>query len=147
VDEKPKQLLEDSRKSIPMQPGSPDKYDYEYKRKGKANIFLCVEPKAGKRVTKVTDRRTKKDFAKYIKDLLDLEYCDAEILRIVLDNLKTHFEKSFPESFDKKRQKGFSGKSNFTILQSMEAGSILLRARSMSWTLNVLEEEWETKGF
>ena len=103
VDEKSKQLLEDSRKAIPMKPGSPEKYDYEYKRKGKANIFLCVEPKAGKRVTKVTDRRTKKDFANYIKDLLDLEYCDTEILRIVLDNLNTHFEKSFSETFDKKR--------------------------------------------
>jgi hypothetical protein len=49
MDEKHKQLLEDSRKPIPMKPGNPEKYDYEYKRKGKANIFLCVEPKAGKR--------------------------------------------------------------------------------------------------
>jgi hypothetical protein len=101
VDEKPKQLLEDSRKPIPMKPGSPEKYDYEYMRKGKANIFLSVEPKAGRRVTKVTERRTKKDFANFIRDLIDLEYCDAEILRIVLDNLNTHFEKSFHETFDK----------------------------------------------
>ena len=89
VDEKPKQLLEDSRSPIPMKPGSPEKYDYEYKRKGKANIFLCVEPKAGKRATKVTDRRTKKDFANFIKDLVDLEYSDAEMLRIALDNLNS----------------------------------------------------------
>jgi len=102
MDEKHKQLLEDSRKPIPMKPGNPEKYDYEYKRKGKANIFLCVEPKAGKRMTKVTARRTKKDFANFIKDLVDLEYRDAEILRIVLDNLNTHFEKSFFETFDKK---------------------------------------------
>ena len=113
VDEKSKQLLEDSRKAIPMKPGSPEKYDYEYKRKGKANIFLCVETKAGKRVTKVTDRRTKKDFANYIKDLLDLEYCDAEILRIVLDNLNTHFEKSFSESFDKKEAERILQKIEF----------------------------------
>jgi len=113
VDEKSKQLLEDSRKAIPMKPGSPEKYDYEYKRKGKANIFLCVEPKAGKRVTKVTDRRTKKDFANYIKDLLDLEYCEAEILRIVLDNLNTHFEKSFSESFDKKEAERILKKIEF----------------------------------
>ena len=53
-------------------------------------------------MTKVTARRTKKDFASFIKDLVDLEYCDAEILRIVLDNLNTHFEKSFFETFDKK---------------------------------------------
>jgi hypothetical protein len=102
MDEKPKQLLEDSRESIPMKPGSPEKYDYEYKRNGKANIFLAVEPKAGKRVVKVTERRTKEDFAQYIRDLVDLEYCDAEMLRIVLDNLNTHSEKSLYETFDEK---------------------------------------------
>ncbi len=113
VDEKSKQLLEDTRKPIPMKPGSPEKYDYEYKRKGTVNIFLCVEPKAGKRVTKVTDRRTKKDFANFIKDLVDHEYCDVEILRIVLDNLNTHFEDAFFEAFDKKEAKRILRKIEF----------------------------------
>ena len=113
VDEKPKQLLEDSRSPIPMKPGSLEKYDYEYKRKGKANIFLCVEPKAGKRATKVTGRRTKKDFAIFIKDLVDLEYSDAEILRIALDNLNTHFKKSFFDTFDKKEAERVLGKLEF----------------------------------
>ena len=102
MDEKPKQLLEDSRATIPMKPGSPEKYDYEYKRNGKANIFLAVEPKAGKRVVEVTERRTKEDFAHYIRDLVDFEYCDAEMLRIVLNNLNTHSEKSLYETFDEK---------------------------------------------
>lgn len=113
VDEKPKQLLEDSRKPIPMKPRSPEKYDYEYKRKGKANIFICVEPKAGKRLTKVTDRRTKKDFADFIKELIDIEYPDAEILRIVLDNLNTHFEKPFYESFENKEAERILRKLEF----------------------------------
>jgi hypothetical protein len=65
-----------------------------------------VEPKAGKRLTKVTDRRTKKDFADFIKELIDIEYPDAEILRIVLDNLKTHSENLFMNLSIKKRQKG-----------------------------------------
>jgi len=113
VDEKSKQLLEDTRKPIPMKPGSPEKYDYEYKRKGTVNIFLCVEPKAGKRVTKVTDRRTKKDFANFIKDLVDHEYRDVETLRIVLDNLNTHVEDAFFEAFDKKEAERILRKIEF----------------------------------
>ena len=57
IDEKPKQIVSDRRESIPMKPGSPERYDYEYVRKGTANIFVAVEPKTGKRTTKVTKRR------------------------------------------------------------------------------------------
>jgi hypothetical protein len=56
-------LLEDNRQPIAAKPGKPEKYDYEYKRKGTCNIFVAVEPKGGNRVIKVTDTRTKKDFA------------------------------------------------------------------------------------
>ena len=63
LDEKPKQILKDKRKNIPMKPGSLEKYDYEYVRNGTANVFVAVEFKAGKRVTQVTKRRTMKDFA------------------------------------------------------------------------------------
>jgi hypothetical protein len=100
-DEKPKQLIEDSRDPIPMKPENPEKYDYEYIRREKANIFVAVEPKAGKRVVEVTDRRTRSDFAHFIKQLVDVSYSDVELLRIVLDNLNTHSEKSFYETFDK----------------------------------------------
>lgn len=88
-DEKPKQLIEDTRKPIPTKPGKLAKQDYEYKRKGTANIFMAVEPKGGKRVTQVTERRTKKDFALFLRILLQ-EYPRAELLRLVLDNLNTH---------------------------------------------------------
>jgi hypothetical protein len=100
-DEKPKQLIEDSRDPIPMEPGNPEKYDYEYIRRGKANIFVAVEPKAGKKVVEVTDRRTRSDFAHFIKQLVDVSYSDVELLRIVLDNLNTHSKKSLYETFDK----------------------------------------------
>jgi len=100
VDEKPKQLVEDSRKPIPMRPGNAEKYDYEYIRNGKANIFVAVEPKHGKRITQVTEQRTKKDFAKFMQDVV-LSYPFAKKLRIVLDNLNTHFKSSFYEAFEK----------------------------------------------
>jgi len=99
VDEKSKQLLEDSRPSIPMKPGSLAKYDYEYKRKGTCNIFVAVEPKAGKHHITVTDRRTKIDFAFFMKWLIVEHYANAKRVYVVLDNLNTHFAKSFYEAF------------------------------------------------
>ena len=71
---------------IPMKPGKPEKYDYEYVRNGTADIFVAVEFKAGKRVTQVTKRRTMKDFALFVKMLVD-EYPDVEVIQLVTDNL------------------------------------------------------------
>lgn len=99
LDEKPKQLIEDKRKPIPMKPGSPEKYDYEYTRNGVANIFIAVEFKAGKRVTQVTQRRTMTDFARFMKLLVIDEYSETEVVRVVTDNLNIHKEKSFYETF------------------------------------------------
>jgi len=104
-DEKSKQLLEDSRKPIPLKPGRVAKYDYEYKRKGTCNIFSAIEPKAGKHYLKVTDKRTRQDFARFMKWLIEDKYKNATKTKIVLDNLNTHFEKSFYETFSKKEAK------------------------------------------
>lgn len=101
LDEKPKQLLEDKRKPIPMKPGHIEKYDNEYIRRGNANIFMAVEFKAGKRTTRVTSRRTKKDFAKFVKHLVDKVYPNAEQIHFVLDNLNTHNESALCEMYDK----------------------------------------------
>ena len=87
IDEKPKQLLDDSRKPIPMTPGRREKYDYEYVRHGNANIFMAIDFKGGKRTARVTWQRTKKDFAKFIKHLVDRVYPEAECLILVLDNV------------------------------------------------------------
>ena len=100
VDEKPKQLIEDSRPPIPMKAGKAGKYDYEYVRHGKANIFMAVEPKHGKRFAKVTWRRTNIDFATFVQEIV-LFYPYAEKLRIVVDNLSTHTKKAFYDTFDK----------------------------------------------
>jgi predicted secreted protein len=113
VDEKPKQLLGDKRKSIPMRPGCSEKYDYEYIRKGTANIFVAVEIKAGKRFTQVTKRRTMKDFAVFIQKLVDEEYPDAEVIRIIADNLNTHKIKSFYETFSEDEAQRILSKIEF----------------------------------
>ena len=99
LDEKPKQLISEKRKPIPLKPGSVEKYDYEYKRCGTANIFMSVEPKGGKRFTKVTKHRTRKDFAFYLQTLLK-KYTKADTLRIVVDNLNTHKASAVTEMLD-----------------------------------------------
>jgi hypothetical protein len=100
MDEKTKQLIKDSRGIIPAKPGSPQKYDYEYKREGTRNIFVAVEPLAGKRNTKVTCCRKKADFAYFIKDLVE-QYPYAIEIQLVVDNLNTHFATSLYETFEK----------------------------------------------
>lgn len=101
IDEKSKQLIDETRTPLPMKPGRPEKYDYEYKRLGTRNIFVSVEPLAGKRKIEVTKRRTKKDFALFAQTLIG-EYREAEKIHIVLDNLNTHFESSFYETLGKR---------------------------------------------
>jgi len=104
VDEKSKQYLEETRDPLPMKAGSPYRYDYEYIRKGTGNLFVAVEPKGGKRVIKVTDTKTKIDYAYFIKELLEKHYREAETIRLVADNLNTHFATSFYEAFPNHKQ-------------------------------------------
>jgi hypothetical protein len=103
MDEKSKQLLEDSRQPIKAKPGKPEKFDYEYKRKGTCNIFVAVVPKAGIRIVKVTDKRTKEDFANFIEELIEKHFRKATYIQLVLDNLNTHFEGSLIETFGKRK--------------------------------------------
>ena len=112
LDEKPKQLIEDSRTPIPIKPGKIAKQDYEYIRRGKANIFMAVEPKGGKRFTEVTWQRTKKDFAFFVKGLIR-KYPKAKIIRLVVDNLNTHNESSFYETFEREEAKKIAKRINF----------------------------------
>ena len=113
LDEKPKQLLADKRKTIPMKPGKPERHDYEYVRKGTANIFVAAEIKAGKRITKVTRRRTREDYAQFIKDLVDGSYQDATKIRIIQDNLNTHNAKSLYVTFEEEEAKRILNKIEF----------------------------------
>jgi hypothetical protein len=93
-DEKPVQLLADTREPRPVRPGEPALQDYEYKRQGTANIFMHVEPLAGWRHVGVTAQRTKLDFAEQMQQLVDVHYPEADYIRVVMDNLNTHVKAS-----------------------------------------------------
>lgn len=113
-DEKSKQLIENARESKPTKAGSPKRTDYEYERNGTRNIFMAVEPKAGFRKTKVTNHRKCPDFAKFIKELINLkDYQEVKKIHIVLDNLNTHFEKSFYKTFSEAEAKRISDRIKF----------------------------------
>ncbi len=99
-DECPVQLVSETRQPIPAQPGQLERYDYEYKREGTANLFEFFQPLAGWRKVKVTAQRTKIDFAHCMKDLVDVHFPDAVKIKIVLDNLNTHNLSSLYEAFE-----------------------------------------------
>jgi DDE superfamily endonuclease len=90
VDEATKQLVADVTPPWPMEPGRPARQDYEYERRGTANLFMAFEPLAGRRQVKITDRRTQTDFAGLLRDLSDVHYPTAEKIVLVMDNLNTH---------------------------------------------------------
>lgn len=99
-DEKSKQLLKDTRPLQNTKEGKPRRRDYEYERNGTRNIFITVEPKGGHREVAVTNHRKKPDFAREMKRVISLpRYRAAKKIHVVLDNLNTHFEKSFHETF------------------------------------------------
>lgn len=90
MDEQPAQLVQDVREPLAVKPGQPKREDYEYQREGVANIFMFSEPLGGWRHAKVREKRTKKDWAEEIRDLLEVHYPEAEKVCLVLDNLNTH---------------------------------------------------------
>jgi len=100
-DEKLIQLLRDLRAPLPLTPKVGKRQDYEYKREGTRNLFMFVEPKAGKRAVLVTRQRQKVDFAQAMRYLVDVLYPDAPIIDVVLDNLNTHHYHSLVEYFGK----------------------------------------------
>lgn len=100
MDEASKQLIAEVREPLPAKPGSIAKHDSEYERRGTANMFMAVEPLAGKRTVQVTDRRTKVDWAQFVKFLLLTVYPEAAVVVLVMDNLNTHSIGSLYEAFD-----------------------------------------------
>lgn len=100
MDEQPVQLLDHSRPPEPMGPGRERREDYEYERKGTCCVFMFTEPLAGWRHADVAERRTKRDWAHRIKELLEVHYPHAERVRLVMDNLNTHAISSLYETFE-----------------------------------------------
>ena len=100
LDETSKQLVAETRTPLPAEPGQPQRVDYEYERQGTANLFMAVEPLAGQRYVTVTDRRTAVDFARIVKDLLEVRYPHADKVVLVLDNLNTHKPAALYQAFE-----------------------------------------------
>jgi DDE superfamily endonuclease len=99
MDETSKQLVSETRISLPAGPGQPQREDYEYERHGVAHLFLFSEPLTGWREVQVTARRTRLDWAVALRDLSDRDYPAAERITVVLDSLNTHGPASFYEAF------------------------------------------------
>lgn len=98
-DERPCQLVADAFEPLPRRPRQAKRVDYQYERNGVCNAFMLVQPLAGWRTVKVTERRTKQDFAQVMQELVDVHFPQAEKIRVVLDNLNTHTPASLYEAF------------------------------------------------
>lgn len=105
MDESPKQLIEEGRPSTAMKPGQEARVDYEYVRKGVVNIFMANEPLQGKRFVEVTEFKTKRDWALFVKRIADEQYPDAKKITLVMDNFKTHAASAFYETFEPEEAK------------------------------------------
>lgn len=99
MDETSKQLVAETRMPLRCRPGAAERRDYEYERRGTANVFLFTEPLAGWREVTVTERRTRVDWARRVKELLDGRYRDAERVTLIMDNLNTHGPASLYAAF------------------------------------------------
>jgi hypothetical protein len=99
MDEMPKQLLTDTRETLPVQPGKAERFDYEYKRGGVADVFMLFEPLAGKRHIEITDQRRRIEWAEVMRIVADELYPEAEKIVVVLDNLNTHVLAAFYLTF------------------------------------------------
>jgi transposase len=98
-DETSKQLIEETKVALEAKAGQVERYDYEYKRNGVRNLFMFCEPQAGWRHVEVTSQRTMPDFSRQMKWLVDVKYPEAEVIRVVMDNLNTHKAASLYETF------------------------------------------------
>ena len=99
MDEASQPWFGEAREPLPIRPGQVAKYDSEYRRLGPADIFMAMEPLAGQRTVRVTDRRTRIDWARFIRHLLETVYAEADQVVLVMDNLKTHGIGSLYEAF------------------------------------------------
>lgn len=122
MDEAARQPVAEAKHPIEARPGKPIQYDFEYKRMGTCSIFLAVEPLAGKRITRIRPRRTRKDWAEFIQSV-EQEYTEAEMIYLVMDNLNTLTIGSFYETFDPDEAQRLT--KRFTFIHTPKHGSWL----------------------
>ncbi|MDB5868041.1 MAG: transposase [Polaromonas sp.] len=112
MDETPRQLIRETREPIAAAPGRPERHDYEYERCGVCSVFMASEPLAGRRLTKVTERRTKLDWAAFVQDIA-ANYPDAERITLVMGNLNTHTPGPLYEAFSPEKAKALWDRFEF----------------------------------
>jgi transposase len=133
MDESPKQLISEARPSLHMKPGQEARRDYEYVRYGMVNIFMANEPLKGKRLVDVTDNKTKKDWAKFLKRIAAL-YPKAKKITLVMDNFKTHVASALYETFEPEEAKRLWDR--FEFINTPKHGSWLNMAEIELHVLN-----------
>jgi len=121
MDESPRQLIRNTRLPLAAVPGRPEREDYDYERCGVCTVFMAVEPLAGKRLVRVTERKTRTDWAHFL-EAIAANYEHAEKITLVMDNLNTHTPGSLYETFSPAKAKELGNVSSFSIRPSMEAG-------------------------
>ena len=97
MDESPRQLIRETRLPLPVQVGAAARHDYEYERCGVCNVFMAVEPLVGKRTVRITQRKTRPDWACFLAEIAQ-NYDGAQKIVLVMDNLNTHSPESFYEA-------------------------------------------------
>lgn len=110
LDETSRQLLAETRPPRPLAPGRPARHDPEYARGGVVNLFLVCEPVRGWRQVRVSDQRTRLDWADCVRELVDVHYPTAEAVVLVLDQLNTHSPASLYEAFPPEEAKRLAAK-------------------------------------
>ncbi len=129
-DELPYQLLQDVVAPQACMPGRPAREDYEYERRGRCNLFMTFQPQQGWRHVTVTARRTAHDFAHQMRTLVDEQFPQAEVIRVVLDNLNTHTPAALYQTFAPAEARRLTEKLEFHYTP-----------KHGSW-LNMVEIEW-----
>jgi len=112
MDESPRQLIKETRRTLPAKPGRCTRHDYEYERCGVCNIFMAGEPLVGHRLVKVTERKTKKDWAYFVEEIAEA-FEDAVKITLVMDNLNTHKPGSLYEVFTPEKAKAIWDRFEF----------------------------------
>lgn len=112
-DERPYQLVADVQAPLPMEPGRPQRVDDAYERQGCCNLFLIFQPLTGWRDVHVTERRTSDDVAQQMQWLVDEAFPEAEVIRVVLDNLNTHTPAVLYQTFPPEEARRLTRKVEF----------------------------------
>lgn len=132
MDESPRQLIRETRRPLPVQAGRAARHDYDYERCGVCNVFMAVEPLTGQRLTRITPRKTKTDWASFLEEIAG-RYAAARQITLVMDNLNTHSPGALYETFPPETAKALWGR--FAFVYTPKHGSWLNMAEI---ELNVL---------